>query len=101
MDQPMKTNDTPRARRTGGRSGARNNAATGEARIQISTRQARPTAIPAVEAARISSSDRSGLWTSAEASPMRTKYWVNRTTRLATAMSPKAAGASSRDTVAV
>ena len=57
--------------------------------------------MPAVEAARISSSDRSGFWTSAEASPMRTKNWVNRTTRLAMAMSPKAAGASSRETVAV
>ena len=42
-----------------------------------------------------------GFWTSAEASPMRAKYWVNRTTRLATAMSPKAAGASSRETLAV
>ena len=29
--------------------------------------------MPAVEAARISSSDRSGFWTSAEASPMRAK----------------------------
>ena len=101
MDQPMNTNDTPRPRRMGGRSGSRNKAATAGARIQISTRQARPTAKPAVEAARISSSDSSGFWTSAEARPMRAKYWMNRTTRLATAMSPNAAGASSRETVAV
>jgi hypothetical protein len=57
--------------------------------------------MPAVEAARISSSDRSGFWTSADASPMRAKYWANRTTRLAMAMSPKATGSRSRETVAV
>ena len=85
----------------GGRSGSRNNAATAGARIHVSTRQARPMAKPAVEAARISSSDSSGFWTSAEASPMRAKNWTNRTTRLATAMSPKSAGLSSREAVAV
>jgi hypothetical protein len=49
----------------------------------------------------MSSSDRFGFWTSAEPIPMRAKNWVNRTTRFAMAMSPKAAGSSSRETVAV
>ena len=101
IDQPMNTNDTPSPRRTGGSPGARNKAATAGARIQTSARQTRPTMIPAVEAARISSSDRSGFCTSAEARPMRAKNPTNRTTRLAMAMSPKAAGTSSRETVAV
>ena len=57
--------------------------------------------MPAVEDARISSSDSSGFWTRAEASPMRAKNWANSTTRLAMAMSPKAAGSSSREMVAV
>ena len=43
------------------------------ARIQTTARQARPMAMPAVEEARISSSDRSGFCTSADASPMRAK----------------------------
>ena len=85
----MNTNDTLRPRRIGGRSGSRNKAAMAGARIQISTRQARPTATPAVEAARISSSDRSRFWTSAEASPIRTKKLVNRTTRLAIGHEPE------------
>jgi hypothetical protein len=63
--------------------------------------QARPMAMPAVEEARISSSDSSGFCTSADASPMRAKNWANSTTRLAMAMSPKEAGSSSRDMVAV
>jgi hypothetical protein len=101
MDQPMNTNEMLRPRKTGVRPGVRNKAVTAGARNQTKTRQARPTTMPAVEAARISSSDRSGFWTRAEPSPMRAKNWMNSTTRLATAMSPKAAGASSRETVAV
>ena len=97
----MNTNDTPRPRRIGGRSGSRNMAAMAGARIQVSAMQARPTTAPAVEAARISSSDRSRFWTSAEARPIRTKKLTNKTTRLAMAISPKAAGTSSRETVAV
>ena len=101
MDHPMKANDRLSARRMGGRPGARNNAARAGARIQISTMHARPATMPAVEAARISSWDRSGFWTSAEARPMRANSWANTTTKLAIAMSPKAAGDSSRDMVAV
>ena len=57
--------------------------------------------MPAVDAARTSSSVSSGFCTNADASPMRAKYCPNSTTRFAIAMSPKSAGSSSRETVAV
>jgi hypothetical protein len=42
-----------------------------------------------------------GFCTSAEASPIRTKYKANSTTRFAIAMRPNAVGSSRRETVAV
>src|SRR5262245_20874592 len=101
MEKPMKTNDTLSPRRMGGRPGVRNKAATAGARIQTRTRQARPTARLGEEDARISSSERSGLWTSAAARTTRAKYARNSTTRLATAISSDATGANNREMVAV
>jgi hypothetical protein len=54
-----------------------------------------------VEAARTSSLDSSGFCTSADASPIRAKTCANSQTTWASAMSPKAAGSSSREIVIV
>ena len=73
MDQPMNTNDTPRPRSTGITSGVWNRPPTAGARSHTSPMQTRPIRMPAVDAARTSSSLSSGFCTRAEASPMRAK----------------------------
>ena len=101
MDQPMNRNDTPRPRSTGATSGVWNRPPTAGARSHTSPMHTRPSTIPAVDAARTSSSLSSGFCTSAEASPMRAKNCPNSTTRFAIAISPNSVGSSRRETVAV
>ena len=101
MDQPMTRNDTPKPRSTGTTCGVWNRLPNAGARSHITPQQARPTRTPAVDAARMSSSVRSGFCTSAEARPIRAKCSPNSTTRFAIAMSPNSAGSSRRETVAV
>ena len=101
IDQPMNTNDTPRPRSTGITCGVWNRPPTAGARSHTSPMQTRPITMPAVDAARTSSSLRSGFCTSAEASPIRAKYCPNSTTRFAIAISPNSVGPSRRETVAV
>ena len=99
--QPWKMNVTPSARRTGDRAGCRNRSPIAGLNPQIATKQAAPRAMPTVEAARMSSSESFGFCTMAEASPIRAKNCAKSTTRLASAMSPKVAGSSSREMTAV
>ena len=99
--QPWKMNDTPSVRRTGDRVGCRNRSLIAGLNTQIAMKQAAPRATPAVEAARMSSLESSGFCTRAEASPIRAKSCAKSTTRLASAMSPKAVGSSSREMTAV
>ena len=101
MDQPMNRNDTPTPRSTGTTSGVWNSPPTAGARSHTTPRQITPSPIPAVDAARTSSSLSSGFCTRAEASPMRAKNCPNSTTRFAIAMSPNSVGSSRRETVAV
>jgi hypothetical protein len=101
VDHPTISNETLRVRRTGGRAGCRNRSLMAGVNTQTTAKQAAPKAMPAVEAARISSAESLGLCTSADERPMWAKNWPNSTTRLASAMSPKATGLSSREMVAV
>ena len=101
IDMPSNRNMAPSNRRTGGRSGARKRAPNSGASTQIRPKQTTPMAIPAVEAARMSSLDSTGFCTSAEASPIRTKNRAKSTTSWASAISPKATGSTSREIVMV
>jgi hypothetical protein len=101
VDHPAIRNETLRVRRTGDRAGCRNTALIAGVSSQTTAKQAAPKTMPAVEAARISSVESSRLCTSADERPMWAKNWPNSTTRLASAMSPKATGLSSREMVAV
>ena len=99
--QPWKMNDTPSARRTGDRAGCRNRSLIAGLNTQIATKQAAPRAMPAVEAARMSSLESSASAPGPRQVPSGRRTCAKSTTRLASAMSPKAAGSSSREMTAV
>jgi hypothetical protein len=101
MDRPSNRNERPSTRSTGDSSGARNRSVMAGVSSHTRPKQTAPTATPAADAARMSSSVSVGFCTSADASPIRTKNCANSTTSWASAMRPNATGSSSREIVAV